>query len=195
MQARFADLGLELLDFQHSFVVHCQKCNGRAVIDSGKKLCCTNCFYTQSQPKWLGRYKLFVCRKCANCNHILHHTIESEQKWPLIPVTCPNCKHHQLYEATASQIAYAKGLKLDPYYGLPLWYQAGFKNELFWAYNEAHLNYIAQYITAKVRERGIEPRNSIRKNSSLISRLPEFIKKSGNRASLLKLIEKLQLKV
>jgi len=47
-------------------------------------------------------------------------------------------------------------------------------------------------VTAKLRERGIEPRNTIRKNSAMLSRLPAFIKKAGNRDGLLKLINLLE---
>jgi len=77
----------------------------------------------------------------------------------------------------------------DRVFGLPLWLQKEFRDELFWAYNYEHLTVLRDYIAAKLRERGINPySNTIRKNSTLISRLPVFIKKAGNRDDLLKLI-------
>jgi hypothetical protein len=47
-------------------------------------------------------------------------------------------------------------------------------------------------VEARLRERGIDPRNSIRKNSAMVSRLPAFIKKAGNREALLGMIGELE---
>ena len=104
---------------------------------------------------------------------------------------CEHCGDERLFEASVQHLGYRDGLKTDPVFGLPLRLQTTFRQDLFWAYNREHLEYLRQYIRAGLRERGIEPRNSIRKNSSMISRLPTFITKAGNREELLRLADKL----
>jgi hypothetical protein len=78
----------------------------------------------------------------------------------------------------------------DPIYGLNLWLQKSFGDDLFWAYHDEHLSLLEQYVKAKLRERGIDVRGS--KNSLMFSRLPTFITKAGNREEILKLIKELQ---
>ncbi|MES2734519.1 MAG: hypothetical protein V4714_22415 [Bacteroidota bacterium] len=76
----------------------------------------------------------------------------------------------------------------DPFFGLELWLQSRFRNHLFWAYNLEHLQYMEEYIAAKLRER------QDRKYMTLVEKLPEFIKSRKNREDLLKLVEKLKMK-
>ena len=81
----------------------------------------------------------------------------------------------------------------DPVFGLTLWLQKPFGDDLFWAYHYEHLTLLEQYVGAKLRERGVDNKGS--KNSLMFSRLPTFITKAGNREEMLKLISELQLKV
>ena len=80
----------------------------------------------------------------------------------------------------------------DPVFGLPLWLQKTFGENLFWAYNTKHLDLLEQYVGAKLRERGINNKGT--KNSLMFSRLPEFIKIAKNREAILKIIHGLQVK-
>ncbi len=80
----------------------------------------------------------------------------------------------------------------DPVFGLPLWLQAAFGDDLFWAYHYEHLELLDQYVQAKLRERGIENKGS--KNRLMFSRLPGFIKSAGNRDKILNLIQDLRNK-
>jgi len=60
-----------------------------------------------------------------------------------------------------------------------------------WFYNEEHLNYIERFVRAVLRER--KPHIDYGwNNSSMISRLPKWLKKAGNREEILKCIEKLK---
>ena len=81
----------------------------------------------------------------------------------------------------------------DRIFGLKLWLQDTFGEDVFWAYNDEHLAILEQYVRAKLRERGIDNKGS--KNSLMFSRLPAFIKKAGHRDALLKLIKRLQTKI
>ena len=74
------------------------------------------------------------------------------------------------------------------YFRVNLWYQAPFKDDYFFAYNEAHLLYLEQYIGAQLRE------HKNRTHFTLIEKLPKFYHEAKNRTALLKLIGKLKEK-
>ena len=74
------------------------------------------------------------------------------------------------------------------YFNAELWLQLPFKNEIFWAYNDQHLLYLENYISAKLRE------HKVRTHFTLLEKLPKFYHESKNRESLLKLIYKLKAK-
>jgi hypothetical protein len=76
----------------------------------------------------------------------------------------------------------------DYWFGQELWLQAAFKNEVLWANNYEHLDYMKQYISSGLRER------NNRAFFTLVEKLPGFIKSAKNRERLLKLIEKLEKK-
>uniref|UniRef100_UPI004047227E hypothetical protein n=1 Tax=Polaribacter sp. TaxID=1920175 RepID=UPI004047227E len=76
----------------------------------------------------------------------------------------------------------------NSYFDAALWYAASFKNDYFFAYNEAHLLYLEQYIGAKLRE------HKDRSHFTLLEKLPKFYHEAKNREALLKLIEKLKKK-
>ncbi len=74
------------------------------------------------------------------------------------------------------------------YFQAELWLQAPFKNELFWAYNNIHLEYLEKYISATLRE------HKDRTHFTLLEKLPKFYHEAKNREGLLKIIEKLKKK-
>ncbi|MDZ4705084.1 MAG: hypothetical protein SH848_14210 [Saprospiraceae bacterium] len=127
--------------------------------------------------------------KCRECHAQLRRSAPWNGQWQKLAMRCENCGDTCEYEASITQHHLHQGRMTDRVFGLPLWLQKEFRDELFWAYNYEHLTVLRDYIAAKLRERGINPySNTIRKNSTLISRLPVFIKKAGNRDDLLKLI-------
>lgn len=74
------------------------------------------------------------------------------------------------------------------YFDAPLWLEASFKNEVFFAYNLAHLNYLEHYISARLRE------HKDRTHFTLLEKLPKFYHEAKNREALLKIIIKLKQK-
>ena len=74
------------------------------------------------------------------------------------------------------------------FFDAKLWFSALFKGEVFWAYNPEHLNYLEQYITAKIRE------HKDRTHFTLLEKLPKFYHEAKNREALLKLIAILKMK-
>jgi hypothetical protein len=194
---RFADTGKALTDVATHFVVHCPKCEGKALVDPDGKswtLKCTSCFHVESPGRWYGSMTAYASVKCRECNAPMRRSSSSSGEWKKIRMKCDQCGDVCEYEAHLFRLPLHDGLMCDPVFGLPLWLQDTFRGELFWAYNYDHLTLLEDYIKAKHRERGIEPRNTIRKNSSMMSRLPEFMRKGGNRKALSSLIEALQTK-
>lgn len=203
---RFADPGVELGDFATHFVVHCPKCARKAHINPAGntfpkygnihgvewRLTCTACFHVEMPGHWHGAATAFVSVKCRECRAALQRSAPWDGHWKKLAMHCDACGDDCEYEAQISRLPNHEGRKTDPVFGLPLWLQKAFRDDMFWAYNYEHLEVLRQYIGAKLRERGIEPRNTIRKNSAMLSRLPEFMKKAANRIGLMKLVEQLE---
>jgi hypothetical protein len=182
---RFADTGVALYELTTHFVVHCPKCDGKALVKSkaeGQKLVCTKCFHVEEPHQhFYGRHSP------------IRRDADWDGKWKKLKTECDNCGDVCEYEAKIQHHYLHNGRMTDPVFGLPLWLQTTYKNDILWAYHYEHLAILEGFIGAKLRERGIEPRNTIKKNSSMISRLPAFISKAGNREDLLKLIHELRL--
>lgn len=83
------------------------------------------------------------------------------------------------------------GAPVDPFFHLPVWLQTEFSGETLWAYNLEHLDFLAEHIGAKLRERN-GYQYQVR---SIGARLPRWMTSSGNREAVLKEIEKLRGKV
>lgn len=74
----------------------------------------------------------------------------------------------------------------DGYFHQPLWLQTPCCGETLWAYNEEHLSFLEEYVGAELRESGITG------NSTLVSRLPLWIKSAKNRDEVLRCVQKLR---
>lgn len=74
---------------------------------------------------------------------------------------------------------------------LELWLKVKCCGNTLWALNEEHLDYIENYIGAKLRERERDP-NLGWHNQNMASRFPIWMKASNNRIELLKGIQKLR---
>lgn len=194
---RYSDPGLALFDLATHYVVACPKCAGKAWVKprgEGQKLVCTSCFHTEIPGNWYGSATAYVSVKCRECHEPLQRNAPWNGQWKKLAMHCPQCGDTCEYEAHITRHARHAGLMTDAVFGLPLWLQAEFRGELFWAFHYEHLEILRQYIAAKHRERGITPRNTIKKNSAMLSRLPAFITRAGNRDALLKMIQELFLK-
>jgi uncharacterized Zn finger protein (UPF0148 family) len=76
----------------------------------------------------------------------------------------------------------------NQYFQAELWLKTPFKNEIFWAYNDKHLEYLESYISATLRE------HKDRTHFTLLEKLPKFYHEAKNREGLLKIIAKLKSK-
>jgi hypothetical protein len=83
------------------------------------------------------------------------------------------------------------GAPVDPFFHLPVWLQAEFSGEILWAYNLEHLDFLAEHVGAKLRERN----GANQRPRSIGARLPRWMTAANNRAEILKVIEKLSAKI
>lgn len=142
---------------------------------------------------------LVVCPGCSG--KALVSAIELHGPAPLIGharVVCTGCGYNKIMENISKRPDPKQkrgkilvfGAPLDPYFHLPVWLQADFSGEVLWAYNMEHLDFLAQHVGAKLRERnGFQYR--VR---SIGARLPRWMTSAANRDAVLRAIEKLRNK-
>jgi predicted RNA-binding Zn-ribbon protein involved in translation (DUF1610 family) len=126
---------------------------------------------------------------CPSCYKQAISTInETEKKARLF------CTHCGFNKTCSTQIAYEKRKILIVqqaaylFFDAKIWFSMPYKKYLFWAYNPSHLNYLEQYIGAKLRE------NKGRTHFTLLEKLPKFYHEAKNREGLLKIISILKMK-
>ncbi|MGB4847867.1 MAG: hypothetical protein WBP41_08115 [Saprospiraceae bacterium] len=195
MTERFEDPGVSLYQLATHFIVHCPKCDGKAQVlpfNDSWKLTCSKCFHVELPGHWYGALTAYVSVKCRECNQPISRSAEVSGEWAKLKLKCNECGDECEYEAKISRHYMHHGLMCDNVFGLPLWLQREFRSDLFWAFNYEHLNLLDQYVSAKLRERGIDNKGS--KNSLMFSRLPTFITSAKNRGEILKLIDEMQKK-
>jgi hypothetical protein len=122
---------------------------------------------------------------CPVCTNKAMATVNFETKKARL--LCVNCGYNK--ETTTALVP--KGAietDADWYFNAELWLKAPFKNDVFWAYNDKHLDYLERYITATLRE------HKDRTHFTLLEKLPKFYHEAKNREGLLKIIAKLKNK-
>ena len=125
------------------------------------------------------------CDKCAYIKPIANENINYLSHRRL---TCSSCGFVKKIKPK-SILAGNDNKPVDSYFKLSLWLVVKHGDNLLWAYNLRHLKYIESFVNAALRERS--PKLDGCSNCSIISRLPLWIKKAGNRENVLSLIKKL----
>ena len=197
LNKRFADTGVALYELKTHFVVQCPLCQGKSLVArlaDTHRLTCSKCFHVEQTGRWYGTKTAYVAVKCRDCHEPIRRSATIEGQWEKLATRCDNCGDMCEYDAHITHETMHNGQVTDPIFGLPLWLQITWRNELFWAYHYEHLTILREYIAAKHRERGIEPRNTIKKNSAMLSRLPSFMTKASNRTEMLRVIDILEKK-
>ncbi|RYY12997.1 MAG: hypothetical protein EOO04_32665 [Chitinophagaceae bacterium] len=182
--------------YMDQFSVACPKCQKHAIViadttygSSDGILRCSHCMYSEKSLD-LVRYKMVVDHACDNCGKMMDvEVLTVKQLQKEITVPCNHCGIVRTHAVKPQRYKFfyntQKGVATDPIFNLPLWYQSPFKNHNFWAYNRQHLEDIAVYVQAKLRER--QPAGF----TTMVERLPQFIKEAKNREAILRIIEKL----
>ena len=123
-----------------------------------------------------------VLVRCPQCNHCARSTyIQDRAIWQ---VACIHCGYAKNSDGKTKQY----GIAIDPVFNLPLWLQIPCCGELLWAYNAAHLEFLEQYVQAKLRERQGGKGN----HHSIGVRLPRWMKLAKHRRVILKQIQDLK---
>ena len=157
------------------------------------RIICTHCSYnkTQKQLRWQGPLSGKGWSRCKKCGTSINTSCETNGKKDCIPKAqnedCPRCKTTNELEISWSIIHLTKD-PIDPYLGLNLWYQKNIKNNILWFYNIEHMEYIEDYISSTIRERGL-----YNGKYSIITNLPTWIKDAKNRSTILKTIKQLKV--
>jgi len=191
---RFHDKGTYDAEFQHEIAVRCPRCQRRAyVLGDGNrwrakraKLSCSSCGYNASwnPENYKGPATGVAKRRCRYCGRWLERRCFGTPHKHEARLLCPGCKTETLQPIAWSRTQ--QSTPSDPYFGHPLWFVSTVKGDVFWAYNAAHLSFIRNYVQATIRIR--EPN----RNSSLASRLPQFLLDHRNRLAVLKAIRALE---
>lgn len=95
-----------------------------------------------------------------------------------LPLRCKGCgavRRYPVYPAFGGA-----GQETDSASGLPYFLQTRVRGNVLWASNIAHLEFLENYVAARLRERYLGPRQM-----TTAARLPPWIKAAGNRAALL----------
>ena len=127
---------------------------------------------------------LVVCPRCA-AKALVKQT-QSERR-----LSCSRCGLTKAADVNGD-ILY--GAPVDPYFRLVLFLNIDCCGETLFAYNQAHLRYLKDFVVSELRQRANSPDRSI-KNRSLVSRLPRWLKSAKNRVEILKKIELLEARL
>ncbi|GIQ59896.1 hypothetical protein ACHRVW_19235 [Flavobacterium collinsii] len=198
---RFQDENKFLESFLHEVLVQCPKCDAKAKVKNKlseeckcghcytKVLECKHCFYKLDKPVYQYiAYGKAYCNQCYEKYEFKSQLLkEKPEKYK---AKCPHCNFQEEWKPKIQEVLQNSnsndGLVKEQWYNLPLWFQIEVDKHIFWAYNKQHMEYLERYIGAGLRERN----PGMNFGSSLVSRLPKFVKEAKNREKLLKILEK-----
>lgn len=122
---------------------------------------------------------------CPTCERKAIATVNFDTKTARL--LCVNCGFNKETSTLLSENISIQ-IPANHFFKAELWLKASFKNELFYAYNNEHLEYLERYISATLRE------HKDRTHFTLLEKLPKFYHEAKNREGLLKTITKLKSK-
>jgi hypothetical protein len=189
-----------LWSFSTEIFVRCPHCAKRALIltELGKynipypsaiksKFRCNNCYTPINENLWYG--PIYISPKFQRCDHCgtkLQYAEKVNKIKGRIELKCATCTQEKKYDVSYS-LTYANDKQAtDPFFGLQLWLQIPVDDNMLWAYNYDHLDYLRKYVSAKLREK-----QEVTKYS-MTQKLPNFIKLAKNRDRVLKAIGRLE---
>lgn len=136
---------------------------------------------------------LVQCPRCDGCATVTPHpgnpadekATGSGSLAPHRRLRCTECGFFKDRKVDSALV----GSPVDPYFQRPVWLQASCCGNVLWAYNTRHLDLLEAYVQAKLRERGeLAPWAP----TSLVERLPTWLKTAKNRTEILRAIKRLR---
>lgn len=142
----------------------------------------------QDENKIISEFRTDILVVCPKCEKKAFAKVDYEDDSARL--ICENCGYNKQETTEVSVFGHLGNWQLsaDSYFGAELWLKASFKNDIFLAYNYAHLEYLEKYISADLRE------HKDRSHFTLLEKLPKFYHEAKNREALLHLIDKLKRK-
>ncbi|MCX5149556.1 hypothetical protein OHB36_22710 [Streptomyces sp. NBC_00320] len=147
---RHHDHGMWLVQFTDRVLVVCPRCGGRALVAPRPDL---------PAPKYFSAL-LFQPRRltCGGCGAVADWTAE---------------------QRGTGLVGAVPGGTEDPFFRRPLWLQTRCAGRILWAYNEEHVDALAAYVGARLRERHASP------TMAMFARLPDWMKSASRRDEVL----------
>ncbi|MGW7055108.1 hypothetical protein [Streptomyces sp. NPDC054887] len=141
--------------------------------------------------EWLARFTsriLVVCPRCGGQALVVPLPRLAARKnfgellFQPRRLTCAGCG--AVAEWTAAQrgsglVGAVPGGTEDPFFRRPLWLQTRCAGRILWAYDDEHVDALAAYVGARLRERHASP------TRGMFARLPAWMKSAGNRHEVL----------
>lgn len=104
-------------------------------------------------------------------------------------LSCAACGHTRTWSPRSGSSWW--GAAVDPFFQQPLWLTATVRGHRLWAYNREHLDLLARFTAAGLRERGPHGGCSM----SMIETLPGWLKAAGNRAGIRSAVSRLETRL
>lgn len=137
---------------------------------------------------------LVVCPRCDNKAEVLIKVETQQNKSGLFfsptRLSCFNCGYTKEWADNSLVIRPNR----DWYFELPLWLSIPCCGQVLWAYNAQHLDFLEDFVKARLRERSKDDEYGW-SNKSIASRLPKWIQSAKNRDEILKCIARLRDKL
>ena len=156
--ARHRDHGVPLARFTDRVLVVCPRCGGRALVVPRPGLPAPrSAMELLFQPRRLA---------CAGCGAVADWKADTRDN---------------------ALVGAEPGGTEDPFFRRPLWLQTRCAGHILWAYSEEHIDALAAYVGAQLRERG-----GLSPTRAMFARLPAWMKTAEHRAEILAGLETLR---
>ncbi len=145
-------------------------------------------------PTYLGHFEgdiLVRCPHCASRSHLIKLVDDSRRRTGYRFV-CDVCARSFVWSHVHDRSIPLPSM--GPHlagFGLDLWLQSACCGEILWAFNEPHVDFLEEFVSAALRER-CKPAWGWSPNSALESRLPRWIQLARNRPAVLKSLRTLR---
>ena len=99
-------------------------------------------------------------------------------------LVCSVCSRHEDWAGSSVSV----GDDADPWFRYPLWLRTSVRGHTLWAWNERHVDLVADVVAARQRKR---PR-TISRSTTLVNELPKWMKSRDSRDAVLAGISRLR---
>ncbi|MFO0748556.1 MAG: hypothetical protein U1F43_23265 [Myxococcota bacterium] len=189
---RFVDPRTRLTELMEEVSVVCPRCGGDARVTCAQpmwrhepRLVCGACALLRVgwPSDWRGPARGLARRRCGRCGQWCERRFASaavRRGKVMLRCTCG-----AETEAPVETRVIRYGGPYDPYFGLPVALQASVRGQLLWAWNRRHLELLAAWVGATLRERRGPPRKT------LLASLPSWLGRAELRGDLMRALDRL----